>query len=176
MSTDSMPDAAASGRAGAVLIKRMADADLAGVDAVRREIADDCHAVLVFDGVCVLCSGWVRFLLRHDHAGRYAFASMQGDRGRALLRAHGLDPDDPLSLLLLEYDRADGARVSVDSDAVRRVLAGMGGLWRLAHLIAILPRPLRDSLYRMLARNRYRLFGRHEACMVPEPAQAHRFL
>lgn len=141
-----------------------------------RDLVHGRHAVLVFDGVCVLCSGWVRFLLRHDHAGRYAFAAMQGDRGRALLHAHGLDPDDPLSLLLVEYDRSDGVRVSIDSDAVRRVLAGMGGLWRLAHLIAILPGSLRDPLYRLLARNRYRWFGRHEACMVPDPAQADRFL
>lgn len=133
-------------------------------------------AVVVFDGVCVLCNGWVRFLLRHDRRGRYRFAAMQGDAGRRLLETHGLDPDDPVSFLLVEYDRGPEPRVSTDTDAMRRVLAGLGGVWRLAALSVLLPRRLRDPLYRILARNRYRWFGRHEACMVPDPGQAHRFL
>lgn len=133
-------------------------------------------AVIVFDGVCVLCNGWVRFLLRHDRRERYRFAAMQGDSGRALLVANGLDPDDPVSFLLVEYDRGAAPRISTDTDAMRRVLMGLGGVWRIAGLSALLPRRVRDPLYRMVARNRYRWFGRHDACPVPDPTQAYRFL
>lgn len=138
--------------------------------------AEPAGAVIVFDGVCVLCNGWVGFLLRHDRAGRYRFAAMQSEAGRALLAAHGLDPDDPASFLLVEHDVAQAPRVSTDSDAVRRVLVGLGGCWRLAGLLALLPRRPRDAAYRWLARNRYRWFGRHDACRLPAPAQRHRFL
>lgn len=138
-------------------------------------------AVIVFDGVCVLCNGWVRFLLRHDRRERYRFAAMQGDSGRALLVANGLDPDDPVSFLLIEYDLIENdssvsPRVSTDTDAMRRVLMGLGGAWRIAGLSALLPRRMRDPLYRLIARNRYRWFGRHDACPVPDPTQAYRFL
>lgn len=136
----------------------------------------DPRAIIVFDGVCVLCNGWVRFLLRHDRRQRYRFAAMQGDAGRRLLADNGLDPDDPVSFLLVEYDRGPSPRVSTDTDAMRRVLTGLGGVWRLGAMSALLPRRVRDPLYRWLARNRYRWFGRHDPCMVPDPAQAHRFL
>lgn len=133
-------------------------------------------AIIVFDGVCVLCNGWVDFLLKRDHRARYRFAAMQGDTGRALLAAHGLDPDDPVSFLLIEHDRGPVPRVSTDTVAIRRVLAGLGGAWRLAALSALVPPFLRDPLYRVVARHRYRWFGRHDACRLPDPAQAHRFL
>ncbi len=126
--------------------------------------------VIVFDGVCVLCNGWVRFLLKHDRAGRYRFAAMQSDAGRALLAGHGLDPDDPASFLLVDGDDA-----WTDSDAIGRVLTGLGGMWRLAGVIAWVPRFLRDPFYRWIARNRYRLFGT-TACHVPTEEQRARFL
>ena len=129
------------------------------------------RAVIVFDGVCVLCNGWVRFLLRHDHARRYRFAAMQSDAGRALLARHGLDPRDPASFLLIE-----GERAWTDSDAIRRVLAGLGGPWRFAHALAAVPRVVRDPLYRALARHRYRLFGRHADCLLPSAEARDRFL
>ena len=132
--------------------------------------ADDT-AIVVFDGVCLLCSRWVRFILRHDKAGLYRFAAMQSERGRALLAAHGLDPDDPNSLLLLRNGQA-----WTDSDAILRVLAGFGGAWRVALAMRVIPRFLRDPAYRWLARNRYRWFGRSDACWLPEPEHAPRFL
>lgn len=128
-------------------------------------------AVIVFDGVCALCSRWVRFLLRFDRAGRYRFAAMQGRHGRALMHTHGLDPDDPLSFLLLE----DGVAYT-DTDAIIRVLMGLGGIWKLARLARAVPAPLRDRSYRWLARNRYRWFGRHDTCFLPDAATRARFL
>lgn len=128
------------------------------------------QAVIVFDGICVLCNGWVKFLLRHDRAGRYRFAAMQGASGRALLMAHGLDPDDPSSFLL-----ADAQGMHTDSDAIVRVLTGLGGVWRVAGIAKLVPRALRDVLYRALAQRRYRLFGT-TTCTIPTPAQRARFL
>lgn len=125
--------------------------------------------VIVFDGICVLCNGWVRFLLHRDR-GRYRFASMQTESGRALLSAHGLDADDPSSFLLVEEGRA-----WTDTEAIRRVLSGLGGAWRITALIGLVPRFLRDPLYRMIARNRYRWFGT-TTCTVPDETQRRRFL
>lgn len=126
--------------------------------------------VIVFDGVCVLCNGWVKFLLKHDREGRYRFAAMQSAAGRALLAGHGLDPDDPASFLLVE-----GERAWTDSDAIRRVLMGLGGAWRLAAVMAMVPRGVRDPLYRRIARNRYRWFGT-TACHMPTDEERLRFL
>ncbi|MCF7750925.1 thiol-disulfide oxidoreductase DCC family protein [Bacillus subtilis subsp. subtilis] len=127
--------------------------------------------VIVFDGVCALCSRWVGFLLRFDRRGRYRFAAMQGASGRALLHRHGLDPDDPLSFLLVEDGQA-----WTDTDAMLRVLDGLGGVWRVSGGLRALPRAWRDRAYRVLARNRYRWFGRHGRCYLPAPDQAARFL
>jgi predicted DCC family thiol-disulfide oxidoreductase YuxK len=127
--------------------------------------------VLVFDGVCVLCSRWVHFILRHDRARRIRLAPMQSQAGRALLAKHGLDPEDPLSLLFVVDERG-----YQDSDAILRVLASFGGAWRATALLRVIPRFVRDRLYRWLARNRYRWFGRNEQCLVPTPEQAGRFL
>lgn len=127
--------------------------------------------VLVFDGVCLLCSAWVDFVLRHDRGGRICFAAMQGEAGRSLLRRHGLDADDPLSFLYV----SDGRALS-QSDAVLRLLADLGGIWRLSGVLRLLPRSLRDAGYRLIARNRYRWFGRREHCLLPAAAVRARFL
>ena len=138
----------------------------------RSEVATETgRAVIVFDGVCALCNQWVRFLLRFDRAGRYRFAAMQGTQGSALLRAHGLDPQDPASFLLLD---AQGAWA--DTDAILPVLGGLGGAWRFSGVLRLLPRSWRDAAYRLLARNRYRWFGRHDACHLPAPEHLARFL
>lgn len=130
------------------------------------------HNILVFDGVCVLCSHWVGFVLRQDRQGLYQFAAMQTSTGRELLIEHGIDPDDPKSFLLLEQGRS-----YTDTDAIVRVLGSFGGRWKIvAALIAVVPRFVRDPLYRWIARNRYRLFGKRDACIVPSPQTAGRFL
>jgi predicted DCC family thiol-disulfide oxidoreductase YuxK len=127
--------------------------------------------VLVFDGVCVLCSRWVHFILRHDRGGRIRLAPMQSQAGRELLASYGLDPDDPLSLLYVV-----GGSGHQDSEAILRVVASFGGMWRAVALLRVIPCFVRDPLYRWLARNRYRWFGRTDRCLVPTPEQAERFL
>jgi predicted DCC family thiol-disulfide oxidoreductase YuxK len=127
--------------------------------------------VIVFDGVCLLCSRWVKFILARDPLKRYRFAAMQSASGRKLLRDHGLDPDDPVSLLLF-----DGTRGWTDSEAILRVVTRFGGAWRLAGVARILPRGARDYLYRGLAKRRYRWFGKRDACVLPSAETADRFL
>ncbi|MGY4515183.1 thiol-disulfide oxidoreductase DCC family protein [Lysobacter sp. HA18] len=132
----------------------------------------DPPEVIVFDGVCVLCNGWVRFLLRYDRKQRYRFAAMQTPAGRSLLEAHGLDPDDPVSFLLVA-----GANAWTDTDAIARVLSGLGGVWRVAAaVVTLVPRFARDPIYRAIARNRYRYFGQYASCHVPSPEQRERFI
>lgn len=129
-------------------------------------------SVIVFDGVCVLCSRWVAFVLRHDRSRRFRFAAMQTAMGRGLLAEHGIDPADPLSFLLLE----DGAG-HTDTDAIVRILRRFGHGWRfIALLVSTVPRFIRDPLYRWIARHRYRLFGQRPSCLVPAADIADRFL
>lgn len=127
--------------------------------------------IVVFDGVCHLCSGWVRFLLKHDTARRFAFAPMQGAAGQRLMREHGIDPDDPSSFLLVRDGRAE-----TDSGAVISVVTGLGGVWQLAGVLRLVPRFVRDPVYRWIARHRYRLLGKRSACYLPAPDVAARFL
>lgn len=130
----------------------------------------DTAPVIVFDGVCVLCSRWVDFILRHDRHERFRLAAMQGAHGRALLEAHGLAADDPSSFLLVH----DGIGYT-DTDAIARVLHELG--WRASSVaLRMLPRRSRDAAYRWIARHRYRLFGQRTHCRLPDPAQAWRFL
>jgi predicted DCC family thiol-disulfide oxidoreductase YuxK len=128
--------------------------------------------ILVFDGVCVLCSRSVQFVLRHDRKEQFRFATTQSATGRKLMVAHGLDPDAPLSVLLVE-----GAQGYTESTAMLRVLKRFGGAWpALAFVLACVPRLLRDPVYRWIARHRYRWFGRIDVCYLPAPGQAARFM
>jgi predicted DCC family thiol-disulfide oxidoreductase YuxK len=130
-------------------------------------------SVIVFDGICLLCSHWVRFLLKYDRAARYHFAAMQSESGRALLRSHGLNPNSPLSILLVQ----DGHGY-IDSAAIARVLRGLDQRrWRwLGWTILQVPPWLRDPIYRFVARHRYRIFGQSRSCYLPAPAQRERFM
>lgn len=127
--------------------------------------------IVVFDAQCLLCNGWVRFLLRHDRAQRFRFASIQGATGQRLLAAAGLQADGLQTLLLV-----DGGRTWQHTSAIFRVLHALGMPWRLAWIGWLVPAAVRDPLYRWLARNRYRVFGRSDACMLPAPEHAARFL
>lgn len=127
--------------------------------------------VLAFDGICVLCNGFVRFLIRHDPSEQFHFASSTSAAGSAIFAAEGQDPDNPVSVVLV-----DGERRYIESDAIIRALIALGGIWRVAALARIVPRPLRDAGYRFVARNRYRWFGRLDSCPLPNSALANRFL
>lgn len=121
--------------------------------------------IVLFDAECVLCSTNAKFILTHDRLERFHLASMQGAVGSTLLQAQGLDPIDPISILFIE-----GSDVRKDSDAVLSIYEGLGYPWRIAGVLRIIPAMVRDPLYRFIARNRYRIFGKRQTCWVA-PAQ-----
>lgn len=127
--------------------------------------------LIVFDGVCVLCAAWLRFVIKHDTCREFRFSTIQSPAGRCLLANHGLDPNDPVSFLLL----IDGQTYDA-TNAVIRVVSEFGGFWRTIKILYVVPRPIRDWLYGVIARHRYRLFGRHETCIVPGPEIQDRFI
>ena len=127
--------------------------------------------IIVFDAMCVLCAANARFVLRHDRQRRFRLTSMQSPVGAQLYRDCGMDPADPETLILVEKDR-----ILRDSDAVLAIYAGCGWPWRAAGALRLIPRFVRDPLYRWIARNRYRIFGRRETCWMPSPKDRDRLL
>lgn len=128
--------------------------------------------VIVFDGICVLCSAWVRFVLARDHRREFYFAAMQGVTGPELLARYGINPDDPVTFLLI-----DSGMGYTDTDAALRIISRFGVFWNtVAHLAGLIPRALRNRLYRWIARHRYRLFGVRDVCLLPTASEADRFL
>lgn len=125
--------------------------------------------IVLFDGVCNLCNGSVRFIIRRDLRRRLRFAPLQSETARRLLA--GAPADLPDSLVLVER-----GRVWTRSSAVLRIAKGLRWPWPLAYALVAIPRPLRDWLYTRVARNRYRWFGRRDDCMVPTPELRARFL
>ena len=117
--------------------------------------------IVLFDAECVLCSANASFILSHDKHQKFHLASMQGDVGAYLFRQHGIDPDDPTTILVI-----DGPKVRKDSDAVLSIYEGLGFPWYLVSIFRIIPAVLRDPVYRLIARNRYRIFGKRETCWI----------
>lgn len=152
--------------------------------------AEHRHPILFFDGVCGLCNRFVDFMLRSDSQHRFRYAPLQGETARRLLgvdgdasgrgpgsneagvhQVSGREADDPRSFIFLDKDRHFD-----QSNAVLHALIRLGGAWRLTAVLYVFPRPLRDFIYRIVARNRYRWFGRREACRLPTPEERDRFL
>lgn len=127
--------------------------------------------IIVFDAMCILCSANAAFVLRHDSAGRFRLASMQGAVGAELYRRFGIDPANPDTLIVVMEER-----VLRDSDAVLAIWSGLDRPWHWLAQFRLVPRWLRDPVYRWIARHRYRLFGKREACWLPTAEQARRIL
>jgi predicted DCC family thiol-disulfide oxidoreductase YuxK len=131
----------------------------------------DDKPLVVFDGVCVLCSGLAKFILRHDRGFAFRLVTAQSPVGQALMRHYGLDPQAFETNLVL----VDGhAHAKLDSVAV--VGEQLGGAWRAFVLLRLLPGRLGDWLYDRVAQSRYALFGRAEHCMLAAPQWRDRFL
>ncbi|MEJ1970179.1 MAG: DCC1-like thiol-disulfide oxidoreductase family protein [Rhizomicrobium sp.] len=127
--------------------------------------------IVVFDGACHFCNGWVAFVLKHDRRARYRFAAAQSNCGARILSAGGQDPLDPGTLVL-----AGAGESRVRSDAVLSIFWGLGGIWRLTAVLRLVPAPLRDALYSSFARRRYRWFGPAAVCAIPDARWQERFL
>jgi predicted DCC family thiol-disulfide oxidoreductase YuxK len=129
-------------------------------------------AVVLFDGVCNLCNGSVNFIIDRDPTARFRFAALQSSQATELLARLGQAPQpEPQSVLLVE----DG-RLYERSTAALRIARRLRGGWKLLYAFIVVPRPLRDAVYGFIARNRYRWFGKSEACRVPTPELRARFL
>lgn len=129
------------------------------------------HPILLFDGVCNLCSGFVQWVLPRDKKGRYRFASLQSELGKTVKTEQGLDPDKINSIVLYQQ-----GKVYTKSAAALRLAVGLGGWYQLAGVFFIIPPFIRDAVYDFIARNRYRWFGKSEACWLPRPEWKERFL
>ena len=134
-------------------------------------MSNDSRPVMLFDGVCNLCNALAQFLIRQDPEARLLLGSLQSEAGRQLLRKAGLAPDSLDTFVLL-----DGDQVYTQSTAVLEVCRRLGRGWRLLTPLLHIPRPVRDALYRWVARNRYRWFGKRTHCMVPTQALQDRFI
>jgi predicted DCC family thiol-disulfide oxidoreductase YuxK len=127
--------------------------------------------VVLFDGVCNFCDATINFLIRHDSRARFRFAPLQEAAGQALLQQLGLNTSTFDTFLLLEQ-----GRVYQKSTAALRVLRQLPGAWPLLYGFAIVPVFLRDAVYGFIARNRYRWFGRKDACLIPDKSVRGRFV
>jgi predicted DCC family thiol-disulfide oxidoreductase YuxK len=128
---------------------------------------DDANPIVVFDGVCVLCAASIRFILRHDRAGRFRFVVAQSALGQALYRHYGLPAADFDTVLVI-----DGGCLHTKLDAAAAVLRRLPMPWPLLGFVRWLP----DRAYDLVAKRRYRWFGRREACLMPSPELRGRFL
>ncbi len=128
-------------------------------------------AIVLFDGVCNFCNGSVKFIIEHDRAGYFKFSPLQSEIGEKLIAMHGLDKADTDSVVVIENEKA-----FTHSTGALRIARKLDGIWSLMYAFRIVPRPIRDFLYKTFARYRYRLFGRQNACMMPTPEIRSRFL
>lgn len=127
--------------------------------------------IILFDGVCKLCSAWANFIIKHDGGRRFRLCSVQSPAGQRLLVQHGY-PTDTFETMLV----VDGERCFEKSAAFFFVMNRLGWPWRGLCVLRLIPRPLRDWLYDRIALNRYRLFGRYQLCRLPSADHAGRFV
>lgn len=127
--------------------------------------------VILFDGVCNLCNGAVQFIIKHDKKKQFRFASLQSEAGQQLLQQYNLPVNELNSFILIDegkaYTRSTGAL---------KVSKKLSGIWPMLYTFIIIPKIFRDSIYDMVARNRYKWFGKKDECMIPTPELKARFL
>lgn len=128
------------------------------------------NPIVLFDGVCNFCNGAVNFIIRHDNAKHFKFAPLQSEIGQELRARYDIG-EDVDSIILVENDHA-----YTHSTAGLRIAKGLGGIWSLGYIWIIVPAFIRDFAYKTFAKNRYRLFGKKDVCMMPTPEIRERFV
>ena len=131
----------------------------------------DKKAVILFDGVCNLCNGFVQFVIRHDRRGYFHFAALQSETGRQLLQGVHFSDSAADTVVLIQ-----NGKFYLRSTAALKILRRLSGFWPLAYVAILLPAFLRDFIYIVVAKNRYRWFGKQESCLLPTPELKTRFL
>lgn len=134
-------------------------------------MSDQSHAIILFDGVCNMCNSYVNYVIDHDPDDHFRFASLQSEVGNTLASRHGIDATKLSTIILIEEDQA-----YIRSTAALRICRRLTGPLKLLWPFILLPAPLRDLGYRIIAKNRYRLFGKRDACRLPTEADRARFL
>ena len=129
------------------------------------------HTIILFDGVCNLCTWSVQFILQRDPHGFFKFASMQSEMGQKLMGEYGV-PSEAMDTFVV----IDGCKYLIRSDAAIEVAKHLAGYWSLLRMLSVIPKPIRDWSYVIIANNRYRWFGKQETCMLPSPEIMERFL
>ncbi len=127
--------------------------------------------VVLFDGVCNLCNGAVQFIIKRDKTSKFLFASLQSDFGQSQLQKFGLDPSKLHSIIAL-----DNGKFYERSDAALKIASGLAQPWSMLGVFRIIPRFFRDWVYDLISKNRYKMFGKMESCMIPTPELKGRFL
>ena len=128
-------------------------------------------SIILFDGVCNLCNSSVNFIIDHDKKNVFRFASLQSDAGQSLLKKFNLNVKDFNSIILVENDK-----FYERSSAVMKIVRKFPGLWKFLYLFIIIPPPVRNFVYDIIADNRYKWFGKKESCRVPTPELKEKFL
>ena len=126
--------------------------------------------VILYDGVCIFCSRWIRFIATRDTSKRFRFTPIQSDYGARLAQAFGIDPSDPDTNAVIH-----GGVAYFKSDAALTVLWHLPG-WKWARVFFAVPKRMRDAVYNLVAKNRYRIFGKYEQCFVPDAAMRDRVI
>jgi predicted DCC family thiol-disulfide oxidoreductase YuxK len=127
--------------------------------------------VIIFDGICNLCCGWVQYLIRRDKTMKFRFVSIQSETGQKLLKqVQGKDKMTE-SIIYLKGDKCFR-----ESSAVLEILTDLGGAWKLIAVLKLIPKPIRNKFYQLIAKKRYRYFGKRTTCLLPTPVNKKRFL
>jgi len=133
---------------------------------------DSDKKIILFDGVCNLCNGTVQFIIKWDKNDEFRFATLQGIIGQQMINERNIDTSKIDSIVLIEPSVAYYTK----STAALRIGQSLGGLWKMAYVIKLIPRQFRDIVYDWVARNRYGWYGKKDACMIPTPALKTKFL
>ena len=136
----------------------------------------ESNPIVLYDGVCGLCNHLVQFLLKRDSHDRFRFASLQSEFANKILTNHGVDPRDLDTVYAVREYGQTNQNLLARSDAILFMLTELGGLWNVAGVGRLLPKAFRDAVYKIVARNRYRVFGKHESCILPAPEHRAKFL
>lgn len=127
--------------------------------------------IILFDGICNLCDGAVKFVIKHDPENQFLFASLQSEAGQRLLKQYKLPLENFNSFILIQDEK-----VYSKSTGALKVARQIKGVWSWLYIFIIIPAFIRDAVYAWIAQNRYKWFGKKEACMIPTPELKARFL
>jgi len=134
-------------------------------------MSNNGYCIVLFDGVCNLCIGIVNFIIKRDSKEKFKFAALQSESGQAMLKKFNLPTNNFGSFIFIKREK-----YFIKSTAGLHVLKEIGGVWKLFYILIIIPRPLRDGIYTIIARTRYRIFGKQDTCITPTPEVRQRFL